>query len=212
MNTPDAVRRVIDLVVGCVAAVVAAPALAAVALATRLTAGSGVVYRQHRLGRGGHPFELLKFRSMRHPTPGRESPEHDAERLTSVGRFIRSTSLDELPSLWNLVRGDISLVGPRPLPVHYWDRFVGDEYERFRVRPGITGLAQIAGRNAVDWSERLALDVRYVRTRSLVGDLRILAATVPAVLRRAGVDHAEGVTMRELPAAGRVPAQAGSSR
>ena len=96
---------------------------------------------------------------MRHPRPGREAPEFDDERLTQVGQWLRATSLDELPSLWNLLRGEIALVGPRPLPVHYWDRFVGDEYERFEVRPGITGLAQVSGRNAIDWPERLALDV-----------------------------------------------------
>jgi lipopolysaccharide/colanic/teichoic acid biosynthesis glycosyltransferase len=98
------------------------------------------------------------------------------------------------------LQGEIGLVGPRPLPVLYWDRFVGDEYERFEVRPGITGLAQVAGRNTVDWADRLALDVEYVRTRSLLGDLRILGATVPAVLGRTGVANADAATMHELPA------------
>ena len=121
----------------------ASPVLVAAAVATRVSAGRGVIYRQRRLGLAGRPFELLKFRSMRHPEPGREAPEFDDERITRVGQWLRATSLDELPSLWNLLRGDITLVGPRPLPVHYWDRFVGDEYERFEVRPGITGLAQI---------------------------------------------------------------------
>lgn len=195
----DLVRRGLDLTAGVAGIVVLAPVLAAVALATRVTAGRGVLYGQRRLGLGGHPFELLKFRTMRHPAPGREAPEFDGERLTRTGTWLRSTSLDELPSLWNLIRGDISLVGPRPLPVHYWDRFRGDEYERFTVRPGITGLAQVAGRNAVDWTERLALDVEYVRTRRLRGDVRILARTVSLVLGRHGVDHADGITMHELP-------------
>lgn len=101
--------------------------------------------------------------------------------------------------MWNLLRGDLTLVGPRPLPEQYWPRYRGDEYERFYVKPGITGLAQVNGRNTVGWDERLALDVQYVRTRSLRGDLRILIQTVPMVLRRAGVDHAEGVTMHALP-------------
>lgn len=171
--------------------------------------GSGVVYRQRRLGLGGRPFELLKFRSMRHPAPGREGPEYDGERLGAAGKWIRATSLDELPSVLNLLRGEISLVGPRPLPVHYWDRFVDDEYERFEVSPGITGLAQVSGRNAVDWPERLALDVEYVRNRSLLGDLRILARTIPAVLGRSGIDNAEGVTMHELPAGRGDPDQPG---
>jgi len=149
---------------------------------------------------------------MRHAAPGRESPEFDGERLTRFGSIIRSTSLDELPSLWNLARGDISLVGPRPLPVHYWDRFRGDEYERFGIRPGITGLAQVAGRNSIDWGDRLALDVEYVRTRTLIGDLRILLGTAPAVLRRAGIDHSHGVTMHVLPDDRPEPGQVGSSR
>lgn len=200
MNAADWVRRVVDVVVASIGLVVLSPVIAASALAIRLTAGRGVIYRQRRLGLAGHPFELLKFRSMRHPRAGREHPDFDAERRTPVGTWLRATSLDELPSLVNLLRGEITLVGPRPLPVHYWGRFVGDEYERFRVPPGITGLAQVSGRNELDWPERLAIDVEYVRTRTLRGDLRILARTVPAVLGRDGVDNAAGVTMHELPA------------
>jgi sugar transferase EpsL len=196
----DRVRRVLDVVAATGGLVVLSPVLLGATLAARVSLGPGVVYRQRRLGLGGQPFELLKFRSMRHPAPGSEGPQFDAERITRVGQWLRATSVDELPSLWNLLRGEISLVGPRPLPVHYWDRFVGDEYERFEVRPGITGLAQINGRNTVDWPDRLAFDVTYVRTRSLVGDVRILLATVPAVLARSGVDQGDGVTMHELPA------------
>ena len=196
----DALRRAVDVVAASVGLLLLSPVLLGAALATRLTAGRGVLYRQRRLGLGGRPFALLKFRSMKHPVPGREGPEFDTERITRVGRWLRATSLDELPSLVNLLRGEITLVGPRPLPVLYWDRFRGDEYERFTVRPGITGLAQVSGRNALDWPEKLALDVEYVRTRSLLGDLRILLQTVPAVLGRSGVDAAEGVTMVELPA------------
>jgi len=188
------------VLVACGGLIIASPVILATALTVRISMGSGVVYRQRRLGLGGRPFELLKFRSMRHPAPGREGPEFDGERLSAAGKWIRATSLDELPSVLNLLRGEISLVGPRPLPVHYWDRFVDDEYERFEVSPGITGLAQVSGRNAVDWPERLALDVEYVRNRSLLGDLRILARTIPAVLGRSGIDNAEGVTMHELPA------------
>ena len=200
VTVSDGIRRLVDVVVAATGLVVASPVLLAAAVATRLSAGRGVIYRQRRLGLAGRPFELLKFRSMRHPKPGREAPEFDDERLTQVGQWLRATSLDELPSLWNLLRGEITLVGPRPLPVHYWDLFVDDEYERFEVRPGITGLAQVNGRNAIDWPQRLAFDVEYVRTRSLRGDLRIVLATVPAVLARSGVDQADGVTMHELPA------------
>ena len=194
------VRRLLDVTAAVCGLVVLLPVLIAVAIATRATAGSGVLFRQRRLGIAGRPFELLKFRSMRHPLPGREGPEFDAERMTKTGRWLRALSIDELPSLWNLLRGDISLVGPRPLPAQYWDRFLCDEYERFEVRPGITGLAQVNGRNAVDWPDRLALDVEYVRNRTLRGDLRILVATVPAVLGRSGIEHGAGVTMHELPA------------
>ena len=201
MSRPgDLVRRAVDVAVVLVGAVFVVPIAAVAALALRVSVGPGVIYRQRRLGRSGHPFEMLKFRTMRHPEPGREAPEFDDERLTRTGQWLRSKSIDELPSLWNLLCGDIGLVGPRPLPVHYFERFRGDEYRRFEVRPGITGLAQIAGRNTVDWSQRLALDVEYVRTRSLLGDARILFGTVPAVLSGSGVDQAEGVTMTELPA------------
>ena len=196
----DRVRRTVDVVAAAAGLIVLAPVLLAVAAAVRLSMGAGVIFRQRRLGRAGRPFALLKFRTMHHPEPGREGPEHDAERLGRLGRWLRSTSLDELPSLWNLLRGDITLVGPRPLPLHYWDRFRGEEYRRFEVRPGITGLAQVSGRNTLDWPDRLALDARYVRERSLLGDLRILARTVAVVARREGVDHDNGVTMHELPA------------
>jgi lipopolysaccharide/colanic/teichoic acid biosynthesis glycosyltransferase len=196
----DAVRRVVDVVAAALGLVVTSPLLLGAALAIRVRLGRGVLFRQRRVGRGGHPFVLLKFRTMRHPAPGRTGPEHDAERLTRLGSWLRATSIDELPSLVNLLRGDITLVGPRPLPVHYWDRYRGDEYRRFEVKPGITGLAQINGRNTLGWPERLAFDVEYVETRSLSNDLRILARTVPVVLGRGGVDQEGGVTMHELPA------------
>lgn len=195
----SAVRRTLDVVVAAVGLAVTAFLMVPVAAAIRLTMGRGVLFRQQRLGLAGHPFELLKFRTMKHPAPGREGPEFDAERITRFGAFLRSTSLDELPSLVNLLRGDVTLVGPRPLPVHYWHRFRGDEYRRFEVRPGITGLAQVSGRNLLDWDDRLALDVEYVQTRSLLGDLRLLVRTVPAVLGRHGIDQDGGVTMHALP-------------
>jgi lipopolysaccharide/colanic/teichoic acid biosynthesis glycosyltransferase len=200
MRVADGVRRAVDVLAAVAGLVVLSPVLFGAAVAVRVSMGRGVIYRQRRLGRAGRPFELYKFRSMKHPAPGREGPEYDGERLPRTGRWLRATSIDELPSLWNLLQGEIGLVGPRPLPVLYWDRFVGDEYERFEVRPGITGLAQVAGRNTVEWADRLALDVEYVRTRSLLGDLRILGATVPAVLGRTGVANADAATMHELPA------------
>jgi lipopolysaccharide/colanic/teichoic acid biosynthesis glycosyltransferase len=196
----DAVRRVVDVVVAVVASVVLSPVIVGAALSVRVSMGRGVLFRQTRLGRGGEPFELMKFRTMHHAPPGPWDPSRDHERITRIGRLLRSTSLDELPSLVNLLRGDIGLVGPRPLPVEYDGRFRPDELVRFDVRPGITGLAQVRGRNTVDWDDRLALDVDYVAHRSVLGDLRILVSTVSVVLRRSGVDSDVGVTMHELPA------------
>lgn len=194
----DAVRRVVDVAVAVIGMVALAPVFLAVAAAVRVRMGSPVLFRQQRLGRDAEPFHLLKFRSMHPAAPGKEGPEYDHARLGRLGRFLRASSLDELPSLVNLLRGEISLVGPRPLPVHYLPRFSAQQLQRFEVKPGITGLAQVAGRNAVDWPERLALDVRYVQTRTLWLDLTLLLRTVPMVLRRSGVDHADGVTMKEL--------------
>ncbi len=188
------------MLVASVALLVLSPVLGAAALGVRLTMGSGVVYRQVRLGLGGRHFELLKLRTMKHATPGREAPEFDSERLTHFGNWLRSTSIDELPSLLNVLRGDIGLVGPRPLPVQYWERFRGAEYERFLVRPGVTGLAQVSGRNELEWDRRLQSDVAYVRSRSLRGDLAIICRTVPIVLRRSGISAPGVVTMSALPA------------
>ena len=194
----DLVRRVADVTVAVVGLVLTAPLLVVVAVLVRLRMGSPVLFSQLRLGRDEQPFRLLKFRSMHAPRPGREAPEFDHERIGRLGRVLRSTSLDELPSLVNLLRGQITLVGPRPLPVHYLERFTPEQRRRMLVKPGITGLAQVAGRNAVDWPQRLALDVRYVDERSLRTDLEVLVRTVPLVLGRRGVDHADGVTMNEL--------------
>ncbi len=199
MKPADLLRRAFDITVATLGLVVLAPVLAASVVVVRVSMGRDVLFRQERLGLAGRPFMLLKLRTMKHPVPGREAPEFDGERMTTLGAMLRSSSIDELPSLWNLWRGDITLVGPRPLPKHYWHRYRGDEYRRFEVKPGITGLAQVSGRNLVDWPERLALDVRYVEQRSLIGDLRILVRTVPTVLSGSGVSHGRGVTMHALP-------------
>ena len=198
-GTSDVIRRCMDVTVACVGLLFAAPVMAVLAVVVRARLGSPVLFRQRRLGTGGAPFELIKFRSMKNSLTGREAPEFDGERITRLGHVLRSWSLDELPSLVNLLRGDISLVGPRPLPVHYWERFTTEQLRRFEVRPGITGLAQASGRNHIDWPERLALDVQYVRQRSLVLDARIGLRTIPVVLRRHGVGHGDGATMHELP-------------
>jgi lipopolysaccharide/colanic/teichoic acid biosynthesis glycosyltransferase len=181
----DPFKRAMDVVVAAAALVVLAPVLAAVALLVVLTMGRPVLFRQVRPGRHGQRFELVKFRTMR------AGPGDDAERLTAVGRLLRSTSLDELPQLWSVVRGEMSLVGPRPLLVEYLDRYTPRQARRHEVRPGITGLAQVAGRNRLDWDRRLELDVSYVEQRNLALDVRILARTLARVARRDGVS-AEG--------------------
>ncbi|MEQ1699012.1 MAG: sugar transferase [Ilumatobacteraceae bacterium] len=198
----DALRRVVDVIAAVAGLALLSPILLLTAVLIRVRMGSPVLFRQQRLGRRGRPFAVLKFRSMHAPAEGFEGPEFDHRRLGRLGRTLRATSLDELPSLVNLLRGEITLVGPRPLPVHYLPRFNAEQRRRFDVKPGITGLAQVAGRNAVDWPERLALDVEYVRTRSLRLDLLLLLRTVPMVVRRTGVDQADGVTMTELPPQG----------
>ncbi len=167
----------------------------ALALLVRLRLGSPVLFRQTRIGLGGRPFTLYKFRSMRDATGPDGRPLPDAERLTSFGRWLRSTSLDELPSLWNVLRGDMALVGPRPLLPEYLPLYNARQARRHEVRPGITGWAQVNGRNAVDWAERLEMDVWYVEHRSLRLDLRILWRTVGSVLRRDGISQKGEATM-----------------
>ena len=180
----DGFKRVIDIAVSAVGLIVTAPITAATAVAIAICMGHPVLFRHPRPGKEGRIFELVKFRSMRKPDATHKS---DAERLTRTGRFIRSTSLDELPTLWNVLKGDMSLVGPRPLLVEYLDRYTPEQARRHEVRPGVTGLAQVSGRNAISWEQKLALDVRYVDTRSLSLDLKILLRTLGTVLRRDGV-------------------------
>jgi sugar transferase EpsL len=188
---------VLEASIAVVALAVLAPVLVVVAALLRLRLGQ-VLFTQQRAGHNGRPFTLHKFCTM---TGGR-GPDGallpDEQRLTKLGRFLRSTSLDELPELWNVVRGEMSFVGPRPLPVAYLPRYTAEEARRHGVSPGITGWAQVNGRNAVDWDERLAMDVWYVDHRTVLLDLRIIARTFGTVLRRDGVS-AEGVaTMTEL--------------
>lgn len=178
------VKRGIDAVGAAAGLAVLSPVLAAIAVAVRLTQGSPVLFRQLRPGRGGVPFTLVKFRTMRALRAGEAKYRTDADRITPLGRFLRTTSLDELPELWNVLRGDMSLVGPRPLLMEYLDDYTAEEQRRHDVRPGITGWAAVNGRNALPFRQRLALDVWYVDHWSLWLDLRILARTVYQVLRR----------------------------
>lgn len=196
--SPRPGRRVIDAVAAAVLLVVTGPVLALVALAVRLRLGRPVLFRHVRAGRHGQTFSLLKFRTMTttRGSDGRLLP--DADRLTPLGRTMRSTSLDELPELWNVLRGDMALVGPRPLPVEYLPRYTPEEGRRHAVRPGITGWAQVNGRNSTTWEERLAMDVWYVDHRSWRLDLGILARTVGTVVSRTGVAAEGHATMPVL--------------
>ncbi len=174
------------------------PAVALLAVLVRLKLGTPVFFRQKRPGLNGAIFEMIKFRTMTDARDAQGQLLPDEVRLTSFGKFLRSTSLDELPELWNVLRGDMSLVGPRPLLVQYLARYSLRQARRHEVRPGITGLAQVKGRNALSWEEKFEWDVRYVETRSLALDLKILWLTVAAVLFRRGISAAGDATMPEF--------------
>ncbi|MBX7268036.1 sugar transferase [Micromonospora sp. Llam7] len=191
----DPVKRVFDVVLATALLLLTAPLMAMVAAAVAVGLGRPVLFRQHRAGQDGRLFELVKFRTMRAPHGELTS---DADRLTPLGRWLRATSLDELPTLWCVLRGDMSLVGPRPLLPEYLGRYSPTQARRHEVRPGITGLAQVRGRNGLDWDDKLALDVEYVTRRSFRLDLSILAATIRTVLRREGIAAAGNATAPEF--------------
>ena len=192
------VKRAIDVSVAGTVLAVASPVLAASVLAVRATMGKPAIFRQERPGKGGAIFRVFKLRTMRDAkdASGRLLP--DEERLTPLGRFLRASSLDELPQLWNVLRGDMSLVGPRPLLVQYLRRYTKEQARRHDVLPGITGWAQVSGRNALSWDQKFKHDVWYVDHWSLGLDLRILAKTALSVLRREGISSDGHVTMPEF--------------
>lgn len=193
----DPLKRTIDLIVAGALLVVTAPIQAVLALVIRRRLGSPVLFRQPRPGKDERVFELVKFRTMLESDPDRGLVT-DEQRLTGLGRLLRSTSLDELPTLWNVVKGDMSLVGPRPLLVQYLERYSATQRRRHEVRPGITGLAQVSGRNAIRWDEKFKLDLEYVNKRNLRLDLRILFLTIARVLQRDGIAAAGDATMPEF--------------
>lgn len=188
-------KRLFDFVLACLALLLLGLPLLFVAWQVRCKLGSPVFFRQTRPGFGGRPFKMVKFRTMTDArgTHGELLP--DADRLTPFGRFLRSSSLDELPELWNVLKGDMSLVGPRPLLMDYLPLYSAEQYRRHEVRPGITGWAQINGRNALSWDEKFKLDVWYVDNCSLRLDIRILWLTVHKVLVRDGISAADDATM-----------------
>ncbi len=203
-------KRVIDVAVATVLLVVLSPVMLVVAMAVASDVGRPVIFRHTRPGRHGHPFVLAKFRTMRDAVDSEGRPLPDAQRLTRVGRLLRATSLDELPELWSVIRGDMSLVGPRPLLNEYLPYYTPEEARRHDVRPGITGWSQINGRNDLPWDDKLALDVHYVDNRSFLLDVRILLRTLAVPFHRAGISregHATTPRLDEERRAGRSPGQ-----
>ena len=185
-------KRALDLLLIVLFAPLWLPALALTACAVRAGMGAPVFFRQERAGLNGRPFRLLKFRTML------EGDGSDEERLTRFGRFLRASSLDELPELWNVLKGEMSLVGPRPLPVRYLPRYTPEQNRRHEVLPGITGWAQVNGRNSLDWETKFRYDVDYVDSRSHWLDLKILVMTVGQVLFPRHISHDGVATMSEF--------------
>jgi lipopolysaccharide/colanic/teichoic acid biosynthesis glycosyltransferase len=196
------VKRALDLTVSAVALVILSPILLVIAALVRWKLGSPVLFRQERPGLHGEPFTLVKFRTMRPGQVGANDGSDDHARLDPFGERLRSTSLDELPELWNVLRGDMSLVGPRPLLMQYLPLYTERQSRRHEVRPGLTGWAQVNGRNATPWPERLEMDVWYVENRTLWLDLKILALTLPAALRRSGVSQEGQATVEYFTGSG----------
>ena len=188
-------KRIFDLVGAAFLLTLLALPLVVIAGLVRTQMGAPVLFRQVRPGRKGELFEMIKFRTMRDAVDDRGQPLPDAQRLTGFGRFLRASSLDELPELWNVLKGDMSLVGPRPLLPEYLPLYSPHQARRHEVRPGITGWAQVNGRNALSWEEKFALDVWYVDNRSFLLDLKILWATAARVIRRDGISAEGEATM-----------------
>lgn len=185
------IKRLFDLFASFFGLLVLLPVIVIVAWKIRKNLGSPVLFKQVRPGKDGNPFEMVKFRTMRDAVDAEGEPLPDSERLTPLGNWLRSTSLDELPELWNVLKGDMSLVGPRPLLMEYLPLYNPEQYRRHEVRPGVTGWAQVNGRNAISWEEKFKLDVWYVDNRSFWLDLKIVFLTVKKVLIKDGIT-AEG--------------------
>jgi sugar transferase EpsL len=195
---PFALKRLTDLAAASGLLVAGAPVLAVLAVVVRIGLGAPILFRQRRPGKGGVPFELFKLRTMTDDRDENGDLLPDAQRLLPLGKLLRELSLDELPQLFNVVRGDMSLVGPRPLLMQYLDRYTSEQARRHDVLPGITGWCQVNGRNALSWEEKFELDVWYVDHWSPLLDAKILLATVATLLRRSGISHRDNVTMPEF--------------
>lgn len=189
------VKRIFDILGAGIGLALLSPVLLVLVVLIRRQMGSPILFRQTRPGKDGKPFEMMKFRTMRDATGKDGELLPDTARLTPLGRALRSSSLDELPELWNVLKGDMSLVGPRPLLMEYLPLYSPEQARRHDVRPGITGWAQINGRNAISWDEKFALDVWYVDNRGLWLDLKIIWLTIRKVLKREGISAAGEATM-----------------
>lgn len=191
-------KRTFDFVFSLIGLLLLAVPMFLIALQIRRKLGAPILFKQQRPGLQGKPFQMIKFRTMRDAYDTNGNPLSDAERMTQFGKFLRSTSLDELPELWNVLKGDMSLVGPRPLLMEYLPLYNSRQYRRHEVRPGVTGWAQVNGRNALSWDQKFELDVWYVENRSLMLDLKILLLTVKKVIRRDGISASGEVTMSKF--------------
>ncbi|MCY1403471.1 putative sugar transferase EpsL [compost metagenome] len=191
-------KRFFDIVASLCGLLVLAPVMAIVAWKIRKKLGSPVLFRQVRPGRGGIPFEMVKFRTMRDAVDANGNPLADSERMTPFGSFLRSSSLDELPELWNVLKGEMSLVGPRPLLMEYLPLYSAEQHRRHEMRPGVTGWAQVNGRNALSWDEKFKLDVWYVDNQSFRLDLKIIFLTLKKVLVKEGISGDGEVTMSKF--------------
>ena len=193
-----ACKRLLDIAGAVCGLVILSPVIGAVAIAVRASMGRPILFRQVRAGLNGRPFTLYKFRTMLESSSAEIDPSTDAARLTNIGALLRNLSLDELPQLWNVLKGEMSLIGPRPLLMEYLPHYSAEQSRRHWMKPGITGLAQIRGRNAVTWEEKFAWDVSYVDHWSLALDLRILLATIAKVIRREGISQEGHVTTEKF--------------
>ena len=198
MKFQHAVKRAIDIVCSGIGLIVLSPILVIAAILIRKNLGSPIFFTQDRIGKDGKVFKMIKFRTMLDATDKYGNQLPDEERLTSFGKFLRSTSIDELPELLNVFLGDMSLVGPRPLLVEYKDLYSTEQWRRHEVRPGITGWAQVNGRNSISWSERFKLDVEYIDNYNLILDIKIHFMTVLKVIKKDGISQDGHVTMEKF--------------
>ncbi|MEG0348986.1 MAG: sugar transferase [Acinetobacter sp.] len=191
-------KRILDVAIASTALVLLSPVYALVAYKVKKNLGSPVLFRQTRPGLHGQPFEMIKFRSMKDALDAAGNPLPDSERLTPFGKMLRATSLDEMPELWNVIKGDMSIVGPRPLLMEYLPLYNSEQAKRHEVRPGITGYAQVNGRNAISWEKKFELDTWYVENQSLWLDFKIMLKTVKKVLAKDDISAEGEVTMQKF--------------